>query len=135
VLVLPFVLITCAGVTWSLRRRGSSEQEARRSGNLIGQTAAAVAAVGLLIVTCFATRWLSTDPATLAAFRDSWSAAHYSSYHTHFRSVSGYITSENLDTALIVALVLLPLVAAGGSSIGSRTARPTMRSLHQHRSG
>jgi uncharacterized membrane protein len=135
VLVLPFVLITCAGVTWSLRRHGSSEQDAGRAGNLVGQTAAAVAAVGLLSVTCVATRWFSTDPPTVAAFRDSWSAAHYTSYHTHFRLVSGYVTSENLDTALIVGLVLLPLVAAAGSALGSRTASPSMPSSHENTSG
>jgi uncharacterized membrane protein len=124
VLALPFVLLTCTAVTWSLRRRGSSEQEARRAGNMTGRTAAAVATVGLLAVTCFATRWFSTDPATLAAFRDSWSATHYSSYQTHFFSVSGYVTSENLDTALIAGLVLVPLVAAAGSVLGSRAANP-----------
>ena len=43
-------------------------------------------------------------------YHDSLSAAHYSSYHTDFRTITGFVVSENIDTALLGSLVWFPLI-------------------------
>jgi hypothetical protein len=46
----------------------------------------------------------------LRANRDSLPGEHFASYHTHYRSVAGFVLSENIDTAMIGSLVAFPFV-------------------------
>ena len=87
--------------------------------------------IGLLATTLWATGWFVHDPATISAYRDTLATVHFVSYQTHFRTIAGFVSSENVDTALISSLVLFPLIGlvfgALGGAVGS--AHP----LHRHK--
>jgi uncharacterized membrane protein len=122
-LAFPLMLVGCL-VTGVVAARASGDSASgREAGVWAGRVAGSIMAVGLLATTLWAIGWFVHDPATLSAYRDTLPSAHFESYHTHFRTLAGFVSSENLDTALISALVLFPLIGlvfgAFGGLVGS----------------
>ena len=66
-----------------------------------------------------ATGWFTHDPGTIRAYQDSLAPAHLASYQSHYRSITGFVMSENNDTALLGGLVWLPLLAALAGQLGA----------------
>ncbi len=86
-------------------------------------TAGLVLIVGLLILTLAATGWFVHDPAVISQYRDSLSPEHFASYHTHYATITGFVTSENSDTALLGGLIWLPLICATTGALGATLVR------------
>jgi hypothetical protein len=130
--VLSFGVVLGASLLagrWAARSSGAPEA-GHRTGLWAGLTAGTVLIVGLLSLTLWAGSWLTRDPATIHAYRDSVGAER-ASYVTHFRTVDAYVRSENEDTAVILGLFFLPVLATVGAAAGGwfapgpRTLRPS----------
>lgn len=118
-LAFPVMLVGCL-VTGLVAARASGDQASgREAGVWAGRVAGSILAIGLLAATLWATGWFIHDPATIGAYRVSLSEPHIASYLT----VAGYVSSENVDTALISALVLFPLIGSVFGAAGGLFAR------------
>jgi hypothetical protein len=117
-LLLPVVLAGCLGAGVAAARSSGEAGSGYQAGVWAARVAGAVMAIGLLAATLGASGWFAHDPATVRGYADSVSAAHYGSYGTHFRTIGGYVLSENLDTALIGSLVLFPLAGVVFGALG-----------------
>ncbi len=76
--------------------------------------------IGLMAITFTATAWFAHDPGTVRSYHDSLSPAHFASYGSHYNSITGFVISENMDTALFGGLLWLPLVALVAGGLGAR---------------
>ena len=94
-----------------------------QAGVWAGRVAGAVMAAGLLAATVWAPGWFTHDPTVIRSYHDTFTTAEYANYHTHFDTISGYVVSEDLDSAIIGALILFPIIGfvfgALGGAIGA----------------
>jgi hypothetical protein len=104
-LAFPLAIAGCLLAGLMAARASGDRGSGYEAGVWAGRVAGSIMAIGLLAATVFATGWFVHDPATIRTYRDSLSAAHYSSYRSHFRTITGFVVSENIDTAIIGALV------------------------------
>jgi hypothetical protein len=105
-------------------RAGGDRRAGRDAGIWAGMTGGFVLLTGLLIVTFAATGWITHDPATINAYRDSFNPAHFAGYHTHYATITGFVDSENQDTALLGGLLWLPILSIALGTLGGML-RPT----------
>jgi hypothetical protein len=107
-------------------RQSATRTRDRRAGPAAGVwlalTSGAVLIVGLLGLTLLGVGWFTHDPATMQAYHRSLTV-DYPSYATHFATITGYVRSENQDTALIGGLFLLPIITMTGAAIGGLVTR------------
>lgn len=115
-LAFPLLIIGCLVSGVVAARTNGDPASGRDAGVWAGRVAGSILAIGLLAATLWATGWFVHDPATIGAYRDT--SVHFESYHTHFRTVAGFVSSENVDTALISALVLFPLIGSVFGALG-----------------
>jgi hypothetical protein len=83
-----------------------------------GRVAGWILAVGLLAMSLWASRWFVHSAVTINAYRSTFSSGQFGSYHTHFRSIAGYVLSENIDDAVGSSLLLFPLLGLAFGSLG-----------------
>jgi hypothetical protein len=120
---LVMVLFTCVLMGALAARAAGDRLAGVRAGMWCGMLGGAILAIGLLALTLGATGWFTHDSSTIQIYRDSLSPAHYSSYHTHFKSITGFVLSENVDTALIGGLLWVPALAVVFGSLGGALRR------------
>ena len=129
-LAFPLLLVGCL-VTGVVAARASGDAAGgREAGVWAGRVAGSILAIGLLAATLWATGWFVHDPATISAYRDTLASAHFESYHTHFRTVAGFVSSENLDTALISSLLLFPLIGLVFGAFGGLVGAAHSEQVH-----
>jgi hypothetical protein len=108
-------------VVGALAARASHDRRAGRAAAAwTGAIGGFVFFVGFMTLTFSATAWFTHDPSTIRAYQDSLSPAHFASYGSHYRSITGFVMSENSDTALLGGLLWLPVVAAIAGRLGAR---------------
>ncbi len=117
VLATPFVV----GV---LASRASHDARAgRAAGAWTGVVGGFIFLIGFMTLTFAATGWFTHDPSIIRAYQDSLSPVHFASYGSHYRSITGFVMSENSDTALLGGLLWVPLLAAILGRLGARFSR------------
>ena len=114
ILAFPLMLVGCLVAGVAAARVSGDSASGREAGVWAGRVAGSTMAIGLLAATLWATGWFVHDPATISAYRDSLAATHAE----NFRTVAGFVSSENIDTALISALVLFPLIGLVFGALG-----------------
>ena len=112
-LAFPLMLAGCLATGVFAARASGDPASGREAGVWAGRVAGSILAIGLLAATVWAIGWFVHDPATISAYRDTL-ASHAHSY----RTVAGYVSSEHVDTALIGALVLFPLIGLVFGALG-----------------
>ena len=118
-LAFPVMLVGCL-VTGLVAARASGDPAGgREAGVWAGRVAGSILAIGLLAATVWATGWFVHDPVTVGAYRAGLDGLDGATY----RTVAGYVSSENLDTALISALVLFPLIGLVFGAAGALFTR------------
>jgi hypothetical protein len=130
ILTFPLMLVGCLLTGVVAARAGGDSASGHEAGVWAGRVAGSIMAIGLLAVTLWATGWLVHDPATISAYRDTFTTAHFASYHTHFRTIAGFVSSENVDTALISSLVLFPLIGLVFGALGGVVG--STHHVHRH---
>ena len=114
----PLVIGGCLLAGLVAARASGNRASGYQAGVWAARVAGSIMAIGLLAATLWATGWFVHDPATIRTYQDSLSAAHYTSYHTHFRTIAGFVVSENIDTALIGSLVWFPIIGLVFGTLG-----------------
>ena len=115
------VALTTPLVVGVLASRASHDRRAGRgAGAWAGAVGGFIFLVGFMTITLAATQWFTHDPGTIRAYQDSMSPAHFASYGAHYRSIAGFVISENNDTALIGGLLWFPLLATMAGRLGAR---------------
>jgi hypothetical protein len=125
-LVFPLLLVGSL-VTGVVAARASGDPATgHEAGVWAGRVAGSVMAIGLLATTLWATGWFVHDPATISAYRDALAATRAQS----FRTVAGFVSSENVDTALIGSLVVFPLIGLVFGALGGLVGSPQTEHGH-----
>ncbi len=136
---LAFPVLAGGGLLAGVRAARVSGERASgcEAGVWAGRVAGSLMAVGLLAATLWASGWLVQDSTTISAYRDSLSPARYGSYGTHFQTITGFVEGENVDTALIGAVLVFPLTGTVAGTVGGalstlgRRRRPGRRRGHR----
>ena len=114
-------LVVVAGTALLTGRHVAARTADRRAGAVtgvwMGLASGAVLILGLLAVTLGWVSWFTHDAATIAAYQRSLTVDR-GSYVTHFATITGYVRSENQDTALIGGLFLLPIICIIPATVG-----------------
>jgi hypothetical protein len=124
ILPFPLMLVGCVLTGVMAARASGDSASGHEAGVWAGRVAGSIMAVGLLAATLWASGWFVHDPATITAYRETFSPEHFASYHTHFRTIAGFVSSENVDTALISLLLLFPLIGFVFGALGGHVGPP-----------
>ena len=115
------VVVATPLVVGVLASRASHDPRAgRAAGAWTGAVGGFIFLIGFMTLTFAATGWFTHDPRTIRAYQDSLSPVHFASYGSHYRSITGFVMSENSDTALLGGLLWVPLFAAILGRLGAR---------------
>jgi hypothetical protein len=118
ILPFPLLLVGCALTGVMATRVSGDSASGHEAGVWAGRVAGSIMAIGLLAATLWASGWFVHDPATISEYRETFSPEHFANYHTHFRTIAGFVSSENVDTALISVLLLFPLIGFVFGALG-----------------
>ncbi len=128
ILPFPLMLVGCVLTGVMAARASGDSASGHEAGVWAGRVAGSILAIGLLAATVWASGWFAHDPATISQYRETFSPEHFASYHTHFRTIAGFVSSENVDTALISVLLLFPLIGFVFGALGGHAGPHPERS-------
>jgi hypothetical protein len=130
ILPFPLMLVGCVLTGVIAARASGDSASGHEAGVWAGRVAGSILAIGLLAATVWASGWFVHDPATISEYRETFSPEHFASYHTHFRTIAGFVSSENVDTALISFLLLFPLIGFVFGALGGHVGPPHPERSH-----
>lgn len=110
-------LVIAAAAGWWHRETGAGVSAAV----LTALVASLVFCAGLITLTYAATSWFTTDPATIASWRVTWSPQHYADYRNHYEDIATYLIRENGDSAgncLLIGPLLGLVFGLAGATLG-----------------
>ncbi len=123
-LAFPLMLVGCLLTGVVAARASGDSASGHEAGVWAGRVAGSIMAIGLLATTLWATGWFVHDPATISAYRDTLATVHVGTYQSQFRTIAGFVSSENVDAALISSLVLFPLIGLVFGAVGGVVGSP-----------
>jgi hypothetical protein len=124
ILPFPLMLAGCVLTGVMAARASGDSASGHEAGVWAGRVAGSIMAIGLLAATLWASGWFVHAPATISEYRETFSPEHFASYHTHFRTIAGFVSSENVDTALISVVLLFPLIGFVFGALGGHVGPP-----------
>ena len=113
-------LVGCLVAGVGAARAAGDRTVGRRAGGWAARVAGAIVTVGLLSATVWAGGWFARDPVTVEAYQAAAGSGRAVGSSTHLGSIAQFVAAQNLDTALMVGLLVFPLLGYASGTLGGR---------------
>ena len=112
-------------------RAAGDRTAGRRAGGWAARVAGAILALGLLSATLWAGDWFAHDPVTVNAYRAAAGSRPATRSSPHVGSITEFVAAQNLDTALMVGVLVFPLLGFASGTLGGLLGAHRGSTRHQ----